>query len=96
MECMSCVAGLWRSHGGGGKEGVVILHLHGCLLRLAHHQPHNIMFDYHNFHASIDTVCMVLVSNPAVAPETRGQTRHRATKGLVPPRLFVRFVCLNM
>ena len=36
------------------------------------------------------------VSYPAVAPETLGQTRHRAIKGLVPPRSFVRVFCLNV
>lgn len=39
---------------------------------------------------------VVVVSCPAVAPKTGGQTRHRTIQGLVPPRSFVRLFCLNM
>ena len=38
----------------------------------------------------------MLVSYLAVAPETWGQTRHQATKGFLPIRLFVRLLCLNI
>ena len=42
---------------------------------------------------------VVVVSCPAVAPKTGGQTRHRAIlciQGLVPPRSFVRLFHLNI
>lgn len=40
--------------------------------------------------------CVVVVSSPAVAPNTEAQTRHRAMKGLLLPRSFVRVFCLSI
>ena len=40
--------------------------------------------------------CVVVVSCPAVAPKTGGQTRHQAINGLLLPRSFVRVFCLSI
>ena len=90
--CLECV---WNIHERGEVRGFYIAFT-WAFLHLAHHQPHIFMFDYHDsMHHESQTVCGG-VYHPAVAPETLGQTRHRARKGHRPTRPFARLLCLSM